>query len=149
MRNIRLWPRKALSLARLSTPGLVNSLMRYKAVAHHVPHHPMLQPPYPLPLHRLSAMPPLSLPLHTHPTRLRALTPKLLCPIRVLCQIVTADCRPAALDRLDKVAHAQRRLEQLVAVEVGPGFFHGLRVAGRAGCPFCDIVDLDLRVCVS
>jgi hypothetical protein len=84
-----------------------DSLIRYKTVTQANP------PPFPS---------------YTH--TLRALAAKLLGPVGVLGQVVAANGRPAALDRLDEVAHFQRGLEELVAVQVGPRLLYRLRVAG-------------------
>lgn len=65
-----------------------------------------------------------------------SLTPKLRRPVRAFLQIVSADRRPRGLHGLDKVFENERGLEELVAVDVDPGHFDGLRVAGGAGGEF-------------
>lgn len=48
------------------------------------------------------------------------LTPKLSSPLRIPLQILTADRRPSALDRLDEVPQPQGRFEQILRLNVNP-----------------------------
>lgn len=58
-----------------------------------------------------------------------ALAAKLLGPLLVPLQVLLADCRPRVAHRLDKVLEHERRLEQLVRLDLHPGHLHRARVA--------------------
>lgn len=58
-----------------------------------------------------------------------AFAAKFRSPFRVSLQILTADSRPCAFDRLDKIFQHQWRFEQLVWINVDPCHFHRAFVA--------------------
>ncbi len=76
---------------------------------------------------------------------LGAFTSKLLRPVLVPMQIFTADRRPRALDRLDEVLHLQRRLQQLLRIDIDPIHLDRTLVARRAGCKLFYALYVDLR----
>lgn len=51
---------------------------------------------------------------------LSTLTTKLCRPFGVVLEILSTDCRPRSLDRLDKVLDHEWRLQELIRVDIHP-----------------------------
>jgi hypothetical protein len=66
---------------------------------------------------------------------LHAIGPAFLRPLVVLHNVRSRDRRPHLVDALHKVGHPERRLDQLVRVEVGPALLDRPGMPGRARRP--------------
>lgn len=80
-------------------------------------------------------------------SHLRTFTTKLGSPFLAALDILLTDGWSGTFDSFDEVFEEEWWLEELVAVDLGPGHLHGAFVAWGAGCEFLFAVNHNLVFC--